>query len=156
VVNWFHRASGISDAKGRVGNHPGRVEAEAMKLDGYQVTDVTPWEGASAGKGIACGAAKCTAATRYQGAAGWHTLRVEYFDQIDGISHFRLFIANQLVDEWSATDHIPTRKMDSSSSTMREIHGIALRPGDEIRIEATPDGNEKAGLDYVEILPNSK
>jgi len=156
VSNWFHRASGIADAKGRVGNHPGRVEAEAMKLDGYQVTDITPWEGASGGKGIACAAAKCTAATQYQGAAGWRTLHVEYFDQIDGISRFRLFIANQLVDEWSATDHIPTRKMDSSSSTMREIHGIALRPGDEIRIEAIPDGNEKAGLDYVEILPNSK
>ena len=30
VNNWFHRASGIADAKERVGKHPGRFEAEAM------------------------------------------------------------------------------------------------------------------------------
>ena len=29
VSNWFLRASGIPDAKGRVGNYPGRMEAES-------------------------------------------------------------------------------------------------------------------------------
>ena len=33
--DWFLRASGIADDKGRVGNYPGRIEAESMKLDGY-------------------------------------------------------------------------------------------------------------------------
>ena len=42
-------------------------------------------------------------------------------------------------------------KIDSSSSTRRTISGIALRKGDEIRIEGTPDGPERAALDYVEI-----
>ena len=45
VNNWFHRASGIADAKGRVGKHPGRFEAEAMTLEGYTPVDVVPWEG---------------------------------------------------------------------------------------------------------------
>ena len=31
VTNWFLRASGIPDAKGRVGNYPGRFEAESMQ-----------------------------------------------------------------------------------------------------------------------------
>src|SRR5208283_4453051 len=35
VTEWFHHASGIADARGRVGHYPGRVEAEAMNLDGY-------------------------------------------------------------------------------------------------------------------------
>ena len=39
---------------------------------------------------------------------------------------------------------MPTQKIDSSSSTRRTIAGIALRPGDEIRIEGTPDGGELA------------
>src|SRR5579864_55228 len=30
VTNWFQKESGIADAKGRVGNYPGRFEAEAM------------------------------------------------------------------------------------------------------------------------------
>ena len=33
----------------------------------------------------------------------------------------------------------------------RVVDGVALRPGDEIRIEGTRDGNEPAGLDYIEI-----
>ena len=44
-------------------------------------------------------------------------------------------------------------RVDSSSSTRRTIAGIALRPGDQIRIEGIPDGGETAALDYLEILP---
>jgi hypothetical protein len=33
------------------------------------------------------------------------------------------------------------------------MKGIALRPGDEIRIDGTPDGGETAALDYIEITP---
>ena len=153
VNNWFHRASGIADAKGRVGNHPGRTEAEAMKLDGYTVRDITPWEAASGGKAVTCAAAKCTASLRYEGAPGWYTLHVQYFDLNGAVSRFKLWVGNQLIDEWSATDHLPARKLDASSSTRRDVSGIALRPGDEIRIEGIPEGRELAALDYLEILP---
>ena len=90
---------------------------------------------------------------RYQGPAGWYTINVRYFDQIDGISRFRLLVGGQLVDEWTAADRLPTRRIDSSSSARRVVPGIALRPGDEIRIEGMRDGNETAALDYIEILP---
>jgi alpha-glucuronidase len=154
VNNWFHRASNIADAQGRVGSHPGRYEAEAMTLTGYRVRDVTPWEGASGGKGVACENAQCTASLRYTGAAGWHTIAVQYFDQMDGASRFRIWVGTQMVDEWTASKHgVPARKMDSSASTRRLVQGVALRPGDEIRIEGTRDGSEPAGLDYVEIRP---
>jgi len=55
------------------------------------------------------------------------------------------------VDEWAAGDYLPSEKPDGSSATRRVIHGLALRPGDEIRIEGTPDGAEYAPLDYVEV-----
>ena len=35
VSRWFHRASGIADARGRVDNYPGRIEAESATLTGY-------------------------------------------------------------------------------------------------------------------------
>jgi len=54
VTEWFRRTSGISDASGRVGHYPGRFEAEAMHLYGYQVRDVVPAEDASGGKAVAC------------------------------------------------------------------------------------------------------
>ncbi len=152
VTNWFQRASGIPDDKRRVGHYPGRVEAEAMTLEGYLVTEIRPWEGASGGKAIWCNAAPCRASTKYEGAPGWYTLRVQYFDQNNGASQYRVYIGRQLVDEWTASDRIPTRRMDSSSSTRRTIAGVALHPGDEIRIEAVPDGAEPAGLDYIEVV----
>ncbi|MBZ5617348.1 MAG: glucosiduronase [Acidobacteriia bacterium] len=155
VSNWFLRASGIADAKGRVGRYPGRFEAESMNLEGYTVRDVTPWEAASGGKAIACAAARCTATLRYDGAAGWYTLHVRYFDQIDGVSHFRLWVGSQLIDEWAADDRVPARRMDASSSARRIIRGVALRSGDEIRIEGVRDGGETAGIDYIEILPDA-
>jgi alpha-glucuronidase len=154
VTEWFLRASGIADAKGRVGRYPGRVEAERMSLQGYAVREVIPWEAASGGKAIACASASCTASVRFSGEPGWYSVRVRYFDQNDGVSRFRLWVGKQMVDEWSAADRLPTRKMDASSSARRVERGIALRPGDEIRIEGRPDGGEAAGLDYIEILPD--
>jgi alpha-glucuronidase len=153
VTNWFLRASGIPDAKGRVGNYPGRIEGEAMTLDGYTITEVKPWESASGGKAIECASARCTASFRYDGEPGWHTIRVQYFDQSTGISRFRLFIGSQMVDEWAADASVPQRrtKVDSSSSTRRTVAGIALRKGDEIRIEGIPDGAEHAAIDYIEV-----
>ncbi len=153
VSNWFLRESGISDAKGRVGHHEGRFEAEAMQLEGYLVLVVTPWEAASGGKAIACAAGTCRARLRFDGSAGWYTLRVQYFDQNNGAAHFRLMVGDQLVDEWTADEHLPTTKLDGSSSMRRTVSGIALRPGDEIRIEGFPDGGDTAAVDYVEILP---
>ena len=152
VNNWFHRASGIADSQGRVGNHPGRFEAEAMQLEGYTARDITPWESASGGKAVACDEAPCTATQKFNGAAGWHTIVVQYFDQMDGISHFKLLVGTQVIDEWSADQRgVPARRMDSSASTRRTITGVALRPGDQIHIQGTPGGRELAGLDYIEI-----
>jgi len=63
-----------------------------------------------------------------------------------------VWVGKQLVDEWAADLRVPSMRLDSSTSTRRTIAGIALRPGDEIRIEGEPNGGELAGLDYVEII----
>jgi len=152
VAGWFLNASGIPDVKGRVGHYPGRVEAESMTLDGYKVVNIVPSEGASGGKAVSCPAGtKCSAAWKYEGAPGWKTLQIQYFDQPNGVGRYRLTVAGQLLDQWNADDRNPARKMDSSSSTRHTISGVALRPGDEIRIEGIPDGMDPAALDYMEI-----
>jgi len=155
VSNWFHRESGIADGKGRVGHHAARFEAEAMQLEGYSVVDVAPWEAASAGKAIACASSTCQATLRFDGAPGWYTLRVQYFDQNNGSARFRLLVGDQVVDAWTAAEHLPTSKIDGTSSMRRTSTAIALRPGDEIRIEGSPDGGDAAAVDYLEILPSA-
>jgi alpha-glucuronidase len=153
INDWFHHISGIADVKGRVGNHPERIETESMLLEGYTPMDVNPWEGASGGKAIQCTDTKqpCTAIIRFAGSSGWYALDIQYFDQNNGVSKYQVFIGNHLVDEWIADLHLPTTEPNGDSSTRRHISGITLRPGDEIRIEGFPDAGELAPLDYVEI-----
>ena len=153
VCNWFFRISGIPDQHGRVGHYPARMEAEGMQLQGYVPFDVIPSEDASAGKAVECAppAQKCSAAFRFDGAAGWYELDVEYFDQNSGKSKFRMLVGDQVVDEWVADDHLPAKKPNADSSTRRRILKLALRPGDTLHLEGIPDGDELAALDYVEI-----
>jgi alpha-glucuronidase len=158
VCNWFLRTSGIPDVKNRAGNFPGRVEAEAMKLDGYQIEEVRPWEAASGSKAIKCLSSRqqCSASFRYVGKPGRYDVGIQYFDLNNGASHFKLFIASKLVAEWVADDVLPTSKMDAHSSTRRRIRNLALYPRDEIRIEGVPNGGEGAPIDYIEILSSKR
>jgi alpha-glucuronidase len=153
ICNWFARTSGVPDERGRVGHYPGRVEAEEMELHGYVVFDVTPWEAASGGKGIEClsESEPCTASFHFTGAPGHYDIDVRYFDQSNGISHFRVYLGNQLIAEWSANEQFPATVPNADSSTRHRIPGITLETGDALRIEGRPDGPEHAALDYVEF-----
>jgi alpha-glucuronidase len=153
ICDWFLRESGIPDAKGRAGNYPGRIEAESMKLDGYRVQEVTPWEAASGGKAITCagGEQQCGASFRFTGQPGWYDISVRYFDQNNGIGRFRLSVAGQVVAEWMASGSLPSAKIDAHTATRYTASGLALRPGDEILLEGFPDREESAALDFVEI-----
>jgi alpha-glucuronidase len=155
ICSWFLHESGIADARGRAGHFPNRVEAESMRLNGYVVRDVTPWEDASGGKAIECAAPArtCWAEFTFDGAPGWYEVNVQYFDLNNGAAQFKLFVGAQLVDAWSADAAFPSTAPNADSSTRRQIRGIALRRGDVIRIEGMPHGGDSAALDYIEVVP---
>jgi alpha-glucuronidase len=161
VCQWFFKMSGIPDKSNRVDNDPNRIEAESMKLDGYEVVDVTPWETASRGKAIRVVSAdgRGSASFKYTGKPGWYNLAIQYYDQTNGVSQFTLLVAGQKVDHWLADDLLPSRNVKSlpngHTSTRHTARGVALRPGDEIKIEAVADEGERACVDYLEIEPAS-
>jgi len=157
VCNFFFRISGISDAQNRVGHYPNRIEAESMQLEGYVPFEITPPEDASGAKAIECPppAQHCSATFQFKGKSGWYELDVQYFDQNNGVSQFRVYVNDQLVDSWLADDHLPATKPNADSSTCRQIPGLPLRPGDTIRLEGTPNANEPAALDYITVHPLS-
>src|SRR5436853_1861345 len=131
VASYFHKLSGIADTRGRVGNYPGRVEAESAVLKDYTVRSVAPPEGASGEKVIDCPVASCTATFKYSGDAGWRDITVRYFDVNSGAAKYRVRVAGELIAEWTANDRVPTRRIDSASSARRIIEWVLLRPGDE-------------------------
>jgi alpha-glucuronidase len=157
ICTYFLAMSGIPDPRGRAGNHPDRIEAETMQLQGYAPVEVTPPENASAGKSVECTQPQgCAATFRFTRKPSWYELDVQYFDQNNGESKFRVFVNDQVVDQWVADDHLPATKIGGDSSTRRRIAGLALRPGDQIRIEGIPDREEHAPLDYVELHPSAE
>ncbi|MGH9523622.1 MAG: alpha-glucuronidase family glycosyl hydrolase [Terriglobales bacterium] len=157
INDWFQRMSGIADDQGRVGHLPDRIEAEAMTLKGYQTFEPESWEGASGGKGVFCpdGATSCSAEMQFQGRPGWYEIDVEYFDLSSGVSQFKVYVGEQLVNTWDAGMLLPGRAPSADSSVRHRIRGIALRPGDTLRIEGVPNGGERAPLDYIELIPQT-
>ncbi len=153
VTRWFTRESGIPDELGRVDHDPNRIEAEAMKLSGYTVVDVTPWETASGGKAVICDMPECTAQTTWSGRDGWYDVSVQYFDLLHGHSRFRISIAGHDVDHWTADDTLPGDTLNGSTSTRRTVDQVSIHHGDVIEVTGLPDGLEKAPLDYLSIAP---
>jgi alpha-glucuronidase len=150
VTRWFHRESGVADAMNRVDNYPGRIEAESAALNGYVAKNVTPWETASGDKAVECSAATCTATFRFTGSSGPHDLVVQYFDVNTGSARFRVRVGDRTLDEWTAADRIPTRRVDGSSSSRRVLRGVALRLVTHRR-RGDAGRSRDGGSDYIEI-----
>lgn len=124
-----------------------------MKLSGYTVVDVTPWETASGGKAVICDMPECTAQTTWSGRDGWYDVSVQYFDLLHGHSRFRISIAGHDVDHWTADDTLPGDTLNGSTSTRRTVDQVSIHHGDVIEVTGLPDGLEKAPLDYLSIAP---
>ncbi len=157
IVQYFLKESGIPDALGRAGHHPGRLEAEDARLTGYKVIDVRPWEDASGGKAVSCDLGSrqgaCTGEWTYKGAAGRFNVAVQYFDLQGSVAYFTLAINGTEIVSWAADDKLPSRRPNGDNSTRFTLHDVKLRPGDVLRVEGTPDGSDPAALDYIEIDP---
>jgi len=156
VVQYFHKLSGLPDEEDRVGTFPGRLEAESAHLTGYKVVDIAPWEDASMGKAVSCeDTIACAADFTFNGKAGYYNIAVQYFDLRDGVAKFEVKLNGQSIDAWSANATLPSIIPNGDNSTRRTIPGIALKPGDILRVEGTPDGKDRAALDYIEVTSSS-
>ncbi len=155
ICNWFLRESGLPDKRGRAGHYPDRIEAEAMKLSGYALYDVRPWEDASGGKAVTCrnGTPTCTASFVFDKDAGWYDLSLQYFDLNPGQARFKLFLNEQEIDQWVADLDLPSKEPKGDTSVRRVLRNVALRKGDRIQIEGTPEGGDSAALDYAAVVP---
>jgi alpha-glucuronidase len=97
----------------------------------------------------------CTAEWTWPGPAGRFNIAIQYFDLQGGSAQFTLLIDNHPAATWQADASLPSIHPNGDNSTRRTIPNIALKSGDTIRIEGTPDGPDPAALDYIEITPSA-
>ncbi|CAG2170076.1 unnamed protein product [Oppiella nova] len=153
ICQWFSNMSAIRDIHDRVGHYSGRIEAESMHLlDGYVNQTVDPWETASGGLAVECKSAKCKAQYVWTGDTGAYDITVQYYDENDGVSRFKLFVGSKVVGEWDANDKLPNSRPCGDTSIRFTAPGVKLTSGDTITVEGVPNHKENAVFDYIEIV----
>ncbi|KAL1841234.1 hypothetical protein VTJ49DRAFT_7302 [Mycothermus thermophilus] len=161
VNNFYFNKSSIPDELGRVGNHPYRIEAEAMTLDGYVPYDVSPFEAASGTKCIVTrtNSTRATASTVLRNVkTGVYDVAVNYYDVAHGNATWELYVGGHRVGKWKG-DHeyilgkAPSPYIDGQTAARVTFRDVRVRKGDVLKIVGTPDGEEPAPVDYVSVLP---
>lgn len=160
LVDYYYNATSINDELGRVGNHPWRLEAEAMYLDGYKLYSVHPSEMASNSTAIV------TTSNSTSGVAsaavpfedGIYDISVNYYDMFDGKAHWKLDLNGKEIGAWMGDNedhlgHEQSRMLDAHTATRRTFKDLSVRRGDIIKIRGTPNGLEPAPIDYISFLP---
>jgi alpha-glucuronidase len=157
-VNEFYRnLSGIPDEANRVRNHPYRIEAEDMELEGYSPVGVKPTEAASGYRGVITDSTGI-ARVKSPFPDGTYDLAVNYFDVIGGRATWSISVNGEVVGEWKGDSedtlgHWPSDFLDAHSATRLTFPAVKIAKGDDIVIKGVANGIEKAPLDYISILP---
>jgi alpha-glucuronidase len=160
ISNFYWNLSGIPDEAKRVGNHPWRVEAESMALDGYKIVPVTPFEAASNYTAIitSSNTTAGTATTKLEFVDGTYDLAVNYFDVVGGRAKWQVYLNGKEVGKWigdheDTLGHAVSANLDGHTGSRVTFNGVKTQKGDMLKIVGTPDGAEMAPLDYVALLP---
>ncbi|KAF2163139.1 glycoside hydrolase family 67 protein [Zasmidium cellare ATCC 36951] len=162
ITNFYHNLSGIPDEAGRVGHHPWRIEAESMRLSGYEIYAVAPFETASNATAIVTrsNSTTGTASTTIAFDSGVYDLAINYYDMYGGNSTYEVCIGDQVVAKWTGDivdtgklGHTPSIYLDGHSATRVTFPDVKIQKGDVLTIKGTPDGIEPAPVDYVALLP---
>ncbi|HEX7338310.1 MAG TPA: alpha-glucuronidase family glycosyl hydrolase [Rhodanobacteraceae bacterium] len=157
VTRFFHKMSGIADAKGRVGHYPDRVTGSEMKRDGYTPVKVKPWEDASHGQAEAClHRTACSASIVLNRPAGVYDIGVQYFDLPAGKATFQLLLDGREIARWTADRQLPGGKISGDTSVRYLKKQVALKPGDTLTLTGYPQGAEPAPFDYLVVYPSSR
>ncbi|KAI4851864.1 alpha glucuronidase [Aureobasidium sp. EXF-8845] len=161
ICNFYHNLSGIADEHNRVGNHPWRIEAESMTLNGYKKYAVNPFETASNYYAVVTSDNKTTGSvsTTLHFPSGTYDIGVNFYDLYGGKSKYEMLLNNKTVARWNGDSedylgHTPSIYLDGHSARRMTFEGIAVEEGDLLEIVGSPDGIEPAPLDYVVFLPN--
>lgn len=160
INTFYFNKSSIPDKKGRVGNHPHRIEAEDMELDGYESYRVSPFEAASRFHCIVTSdnSTQGTASTTLDVESGKYNLAVNYYDMALGNSTWELFINDDLVGKWKGDleyilGRAPSPYIDGHTASRITFEAVQIEKGSALKIVGTPDGLEPAPIDYISILP---
>ena len=126
IVDYYWNMTGIEDQHGRVGNHPWRIDASTMQLDGYKPYVVNPFEAASPRDYTAVvtntNSTTGTAMAKLDYPTGTYDLAVNYYDMYGGMSTWKLYLNDDMIGTWNGNaqdflGYTPSIYVSSKSSS---------------------------------------
>ena len=147
TTEWLERVSGVPDALGFVGRHPGRVPVAEMQAVGYAVP-----KGSTSGQTIPllCPSGECSATTVFRGPANVYRVEVGYLRDLSSAA-FELRVNGVVRGRWNSRSAAPEERLRTPAAERYIANGIALKPDDRIEVHATASGGDRAPLQFVEI-----
>ncbi|MEM7579313.1 MAG: hypothetical protein AAF316_05555 [Cyanobacteria bacterium P01_A01_bin.80] len=136
-----------------------RLEAEDMELSGeYRVESI---DVASDKKVISLrgGETEGTgeANFNFNGDTGKYNIKVNYFDENDGVGNLKLFQGSKQLTSIDLDKQLGSALADDKTLTTKEIKGVEIKAGDSFTLAGIEDGNSKtaehARVDYIEFIP---
>jgi hypothetical protein len=142
TTEWLERVSGVRDALGFVGSHPGRVLSKEMQATGYAV--------AKGESELLCPQARCSSTTVFQGPANVYRVEVGYLRDVS-TSSFELRVNGVVRARWQSQSALQQALLSTSAAQRFVANGIALKADDKIEVHATTNSGDRAPLQFVEI-----
>ena len=158
ISEFYRNLSGIPDEVGRVRNHPYRIEAENMTLEGYERVNVFPTETASKYTAIVTNSTGTASTTLGDVEDGTYNLAINYYDITGGNATYEVSINDEVLGVWAGDAEyklgkFPSTFLDGHSAIRITFWEVDIAKGDKVTIKGTANGAERAPLDYISVLP---
>ncbi len=128
----------------------GTTQVETMTLDKYTVGSVAAATGGVAVENRHVSGTKATAKSVFDGEAGTYKMRVEYFDENDGVSQFGVKVNGNLVKSWVADKSLGSAGAVASTLAFQEFDAN-LKAGDLVEVYGVIGAGEHARLDDITL-----
>ncbi|MEM7553596.1 MAG: hypothetical protein AAF378_05765 [Cyanobacteria bacterium P01_A01_bin.84] len=151
------------DPKPEPGNNsPLSFEAEDMQLSGeYRIESINA---ASGNKVISLRGGKTEgtgeAGFTFNGDSGKYNIKVNYFDENDGVANLTLKQGNKQLASIDLDQQLGSHFANEKTLTSQEIKGVEIKAGDKFTLQGIEDGTSKtaehARIDNIEFIPVNK
>ncbi len=123
-----------------------RIEAEDMLLTGYTFYRLS---NASAGKVVLASSTTSFDKARYTfpGEDGNYIINVQYYDQLNGASTYKVYVGDSLIASWEGDV-----AASQNGFVVKELMNVSLKNGDVIILESNRNGSEYGMIDYMDIV----
>ena len=125
------------------------IEAEALtRISGFR------WvaNGAASGGRVIEARGDAVAGMTFDGETGSYDIRVNHFDETDGVSRMAVYADGRLLDTWTWDKDLGSAGVSRKTLTTHTIPDVQLQEGTQIRLVGWGDANEPLRVDSISIV----